>query len=223
MSSGNHPRRVDLVCFDVDGTLVKHPENKVIWQVLNRRFLGDDSVNAERFARYRSGEITYEEWVALDVGEWQRLGVTRDQVVDAIGELHLVTGARETLSILQERGYKLAVISGTLDISLDTLFPDHPFADVFCNRIYFGEDGLISGWRATPYDMEGKAEALKMIAEREGIALERCAFVGDHRNDLAAAQVAGLAIAFDPKSPELEAVADVVIRSADLQDILPLL
>lgn len=223
MSPGKTQRRVDLVCFDVDGTLIKHPENKVVWQVLNQRFLGDDSVNADRFARYRSGEITYAEWVALDVGEWQRLGVTREQMVDALGELRLVTGARETLSVLKERGYKLAVISGTLDISLETLFPDHPFADVFCNRIHFGEDGHITGWTATPYDMEGKAQALKMIAAREGFPLERCAFVGDHHNDLAAAQVAGLAIAFDPKSPELEEVADAVIRSADLQDILPFL
>ena len=92
MSPGDPQRRVDLVCFDVDGTLIKHPEDKVIWQVLNRRFLGDDSVNMDRFARYRSGEITYAEWVALDVGEWQRLGVTREQVVDAVGELRLVTG-----------------------------------------------------------------------------------------------------------------------------------
>jgi len=223
MSPGDPQRRVDLVCFDVDGTLIKHPEDKVIWQVLNRAFLGDDSVNTNRFARYRAGEITYAEWVALDVGEWQRLGVTRQQMVDALGDLRLVTGARETLSILQERGYKLAVISGTLDISLDTLFPDHPFADVFCNRVHFGEDGRITGWSATPYDMEGKAHALEMIAKREGLPLERCAFVGDHRNDLAAAQIAGLAIAFDPKSPELEAIADAIIRSADLQDILPLL
>jgi HAD superfamily phosphoserine phosphatase-like hydrolase len=216
-------RRVDLVCFDVDGTLVKHPENKVIWQVLNQRFLGDDSVNIQRFQAYRSGEITYAQWVDLDVGEWQKLGVTRDQVVDAIGELRLVEGARETLDVLQERGYKLAVISGTLDIGLDTLFPDHPFDDVFCNRIEFGDDGFISGWQATPYDMEGKARALRMIADREELPLERCAFVGDHHNDLDAARAAGLAIAFDPKSPELIEAADAVVRSHDLQDILPFL
>ena len=136
-------RRVDLVCFDVDGTLVEHPEHKVVWQVINRRFLGDDGVNTERFKRYRSGEITYAEWVDLDVGEWQKLGLTRDQLVDALGELRLVDGARETLQILKERGYKLAVTSGTINISLETLFPDHPFDDVFCNRIRFQRTNVV--------------------------------------------------------------------------------
>ncbi len=213
-------RRVDLICFDVDGTLVQHPEEKVVWQVLNRRFLGSDGVNRERYLRYRSGEISYADWVALDVGDWQRQGVTRDQVVGALGELRLVDGARETLEALKARGHKLGVISGTLDINLETLFPDHPFDDVFCNRIRFGADGRIEGWEATPYDMEGKAHALAMIAEREGLPLSRCAFVGDHRNDLDAARAAGLSIAFNPKSAELEEVADVVIRGSDLRQIL---
>jgi phosphoserine phosphatase len=213
-------RKLDLVCFDVDGTLVEHPEGKVVWQVLNRRFLGDDAVNRRRYEMYRSGTITYAEWVALDVGEWQKLGVTRGEVVEALDELRLVTGARETLDELRDRGYKLSVISGTLDINLETLFPDHPFDDVFCNRIRFGEDGLITGWEATPYDMEGKAHALELIARRENVPLERCAFVGDHRNDLSAARVAGFSIAFNPKSPELEEVADQVVRSRDLRDLL---
>ena len=134
-------RPYDLVCFDVDGTLIEHPEHKVVWQILNRRFLGSDSVNKERYSLYSSGEISYSDWVAMDIGDWQRRGVTRDQVVAALGELRLVDGARTTLEELKARGYKLAVISGTLDISLETLFPDHPFDDVFCNKIRFGGDG----------------------------------------------------------------------------------
>jgi len=214
-------RRFDLICFDVDGTLVEHPEEKVVWQVLNLRFLGQDAVNDERYHLYRAGKLAYADWVALDVGDWQKLGVTRDQVEAAlVDELRLVDGARETLGSLKDRGHKLGVISGTLDISLDTLFPDHPFDDVFCNRIFFGEDGRIVGWEATPYDMDGKALALEMIADREGVPLSRCVFVGDHRNDVAAARAAGLSIAFNPKSDELEKVADVVIRDRDLRRIL---
>ncbi len=146
-----------------------------------------------------------------------------ESIQPTLVELRLVDGARETLTTLKERGHKLGVISGTLDISLDTLFPDHPFDDVFCNRIRFGKDGRISGWEATPYDMEGKAHALEMIAKREGLPLSRCAFIGDHGNDVAAARAAGLSIAFNPKSPELEEVADVIVRSTDLRRILEVL
>jgi phosphoserine phosphatase len=214
-------RRFDLVCFDVDGTLVTHPQGKVVWQILNERFVGTDRVNEERYARYVSGEITYAEWVALDIGDWRRAGARRVEVVEQIGSLRLVDGARETLRALKEAGSRLAVISGTLDVCLDVLFPDHPFDEVFTNRIRFEEDGSIAGWEATPFDMDGKARALEAIAEREGIPLARTAFVGDHANDVAAARRAGFSVAFNPRSEELAAAASVVVHDDDLRALLP--
>jgi phosphoserine phosphatase len=211
----------DLVAFDVDGTLVEHPEEKTVWEVLNRRFTGGDDQNRERYERYREGRLSYSDWVALDIDSWRRAGATRHEMIAALGPLQLVEGARTTLTALKSHGIRLAVISGTLDILLEALFPDHPFDEVYANKIAFDDGGRISGWLATPFDMEGKAVALRAIALREGIPLSRCAFVGDHANDVAAARLAGLALAFNPKDPELEAVAGVVVRSRDLRDILP--
>ena len=31
---------VDLVAFDVDGTLIREPDGLTVWEVLNRKFLG---------------------------------------------------------------------------------------------------------------------------------------------------------------------------------------
>lgn len=214
-------RRFDLVCFDVDGTLIVHPEQKVVWQLLNRRFLGDDGVNEERLKDYLDGRMTYEEWVALDVGGWIHAGATREQMIGALSELELVPGARETVGTLKGQGCLLAVISGTLDLCLDAFFPDHPFDEVFTNRVTFDGTGRLSGFEATPFDMEGKAHALRSICEREGISPERCAFVGDHLNDVAAAREAGFSVAFNPKSPRLEEVASVVVRDRDLRAVLP--
>ena len=115
------------------------------------------------------------------------------------------------------------MISGTLDFVLDALFPDHPFDEVYCNRVVFDDAGRIDHWHATPFDMGGKAVALRAIASREGIPLARCAFVGDHANDLDAARLAGFAIAFNPKDAQLEAAAGAVVRSRDLRDVLPYL
>ena len=214
-------RRFDLVSFDVDGTLVRHPEDKTVWEVLNHRFTGSDDQNALRWDLYNRGKLSYAEWVALDIASWRDAGATRDAITSAFGDLTLVDGARETLRELKSHGARLAVVSGTLDLLLDTLFPDHPFDKVYTNRIVFDSEGLISHWHATPFDMDGKGVALRSIALREDLPLARCAFVGDHANDLAAARLAGFSIAFNPKSAELEAVASAVVRSRDLRDILP--
>ena len=214
-------RRYDLVAFDVDGTLVHHPEEKTIWEVLNRRFTGADDQNAVRWELYKQGRLSYAEWVALDVEGWQRAGATRETMIEGMEGLHLVAGARETLGTLKSAGMRLAVISGTLDLLLDAVFPDHPFDEVYTNRVAFDSEGRIASWQATPFDMDGKGVAFRAIAMREEIPLSRCAFVGDHANDLAAARLAGLAVAFNPKSAELEASSHAVVRSNDLRDILP--
>jgi len=216
-------KRFDLVAFDVDGTLVEHPEGKTVWQVLNEALTGSGDQNRERLAMYHAGTLSYADWVSLDVGAWRDVGATRDALVAAFGPLRLVDGARETMDALKHEGARLAVISGTLDLLLDTLFPDHPFDDVYTNRLTFDQAGKIASWWATPFDMDGKAEALRAIARREEVPLSRCAFVGDHSNDLSAARIAGFTVAFNPKCRELEEIAGAVVRSPDLRAVLPFL
>ncbi len=214
-------RAFDLVAFDVDGTLVRGPGDRTVWEVLNERFTGRSDWNEQRFALYRAGKLSYAEWVALDIGGWRDAGARRDDLFAAFALLELVPGTREALAALAAVGHRLVVISGTLDVMLDHLLPDSPFHEVHATRIEFDGSGRISGWHATPHDMEGKALLLREIAEREGIPLSRCAFVGDSSNDVWIARQAGLAIAFNPKSAELEQAAHVVLRGSDLRMILP--
>lgn len=212
-----------LIAFDVDGTLIDCPTRQVIWQLLNCHFGGDPTVNARHFAAYMRGEMTYAEWVALDVELWRRAGATREDIIEVITkQLTPVTGAQETLLALKERGYKLAVISGTLDLTLEILFPNHPFSEVYTNRLWFDAQGHIAGWEATPYDMEGKAQALREIAARWQVPLEQTVFVGDNINDLQVMKIAGLAVAFEPKDPKVAQAAHQVLLK-DMQGLLKLL
>jgi HAD superfamily phosphoserine phosphatase-like hydrolase len=214
-------RRFDLIAFDIDGTLVREPQDRTVWEVLNERFTGRADHNEKRFALYRAGKLSYAEWVELDVTGWRDAGATRDELVEAFAPLQLVEGTRQTLERLKATGCRLVVISGTLDLMLNTLLPDSPFDEIYSNHIGFDDDGRISHWRATPFDMEGKAQVLRAVAMRHGIALTRCAYVGDSGNDVWVARTAGFTVAFNPKSPELEQVADVSVRAEDLGAILP--
>ena len=214
-------RAFDLVAFDVDGTLVESPRGMTVWEVLNERFVGSAAINRRRYEQFKRGELTYSEWVALDVAGWRAAGATKRQIIAALAPLNLVRGTRETMNALKERGLRLIVISGTLELMLETLYADHPFDEIFANRIGFDERGNISHWEATPYDNKGKAGALRSVAQRHGIPLSRCAFVGDSGNDVWIAREAGFAVAVNPRSTELEQLADAVVRSEDLRAILP--
>jgi HAD superfamily phosphoserine phosphatase-like hydrolase len=217
-------RPFDIVAFDVDGTLVHGPNGFTVWEVLNQHFTGVPEVNRERYALYLAGKLSYAEWVALDISGWQQAGATREQIVAAFAPLSLVPGAHETLRALKARGVRLVVISGTLDLMLRTVLPDPDlFDEVYANHIGFGADGRISHWTATPFDMAGKAQALRAVAVREGVPLSRCAFVGDSGNDVWVARAAGYTVAFNPKSEELVQVADSVVEGNDLCAVLPYL
>jgi phosphoserine phosphatase len=213
-------KNFDLIGFDVDGTLVRHPTGRVIWEVLNLRYGGSEEINRDRYDSYHRGDLAYDKWVELDIGGWQAAGATRDEILESVDEFELVGGAWETVHELKKRGFKLAVISGTLDILLDHLFPDHPFDEVYTNKIFFNGDGTVESWRATPFDGHGKPRALRDIAERHGVPLSRSAFVGDGENDVPLLDVSGFFVAYQPKSTTLETRADVVIRDDGLHALL---
>ena len=132
---------IDLIAFDVDGTLVRHPSGRVIWEVLNLRYGTSEAINKRRYEMFRKGEITYERWVEMDVTGWIEGGATRDEIMESVAEFDLIDGAHEAVHKLKDQGFKLAVISGTIDVVLDGLFPDHPFEDVYTNHVYFDDEG----------------------------------------------------------------------------------
>lgn len=216
-------RAYDLVCFDVDGTLVRHPSGQVIWEILNLKFGGSREINRFRYQMYCEGKLSYERWVKLDVSGWIGRGATREEIVESVREFSLFDGARETVHELKRRGLALGVISGTLDIVLDTLFPDHPFDEVYTNRIFFDGQGKLSAWKATRFDTHGKPDALRDMAERHGVPLSRTAFVGDGENDIPLLGVAGCFVAFRPRSRELAERADVVLADGELKKLLDVL
>ena len=204
----------------MDGTLVEHPEQLVIWQLLNRRFLGDLEVSDQRYVDFMGGKFDYDAWVALDVSDWIANGARREEMVEQVRELRIIPGAHEVLAELKKRGYRLAVISGTLDLVIEEFFPEHPFEAIYTNKLVFDRSGKLKGWEATRYDMEGKARALESLAKRFHLSLSECAFVGDHENDVAVATAAGFSVGFNPKTPKLEAVVDRVVRSDSLLPVL---
>ena len=209
-----------LVCFDVDGTLVDNI--KFSWQVFHDYFETDSHKREDAKNAFFSGKITYKQWAEHDISLWKEGNAKKQDFFMAMKDLKLMNGAMETLKELKKNKIKLAIISGSLSIILERFIPNYEefFDDVFLSRIYFGEDGYITEIDATEYDMDGKALALKKIADKEKIKLSECVFIGDYLNDLKIMQEAGLGIAFNCIHDELKQVADVVIEKKDLREVL---
>lgn len=207
-----------MICFDVDGTLID--ETIYIWVTLHDAFGIPLSVRKKHQEAYLSGIITYAEWFGLDLLEWQKSGKRKSDLVQVIGKLKPMNGALKTVTELRKRGYVVTVVSGSLDLVLNTVLPQMSFDEILINKILFDKKGRILGGIPTPYDVEKKALGLEKLARQYGFKSEECVFVGDNENDLHIAGKAGFSIAFNVKSQKLAEISDIVITEKDLRAIL---
>ncbi len=211
-----------FVLFDLDGTLVQG--TIYVWQSLHDHFGTDRKRRQKAREDFFSGRITYENWFRHDLELLREAGATRQRMVEMIQRhMWLTPGTRDTIAHLREFGVKVGILSGSLDLVLDVLLPDLSLDEVLINRITFHQDGTIAGGTPTPYDLEHKATGLLHLAAKHGLSPEDFVFVGDNDNDLAVARIAGLAVAFRPKSARLRDAVHQVIEDADLTALLPLL
>ncbi|MCA9523372.1 MAG: HAD family phosphatase [Myxococcales bacterium] len=214
-------RSFRLVCFDLDGTLAEG--TTFIWQTLHDHFGTDPERRRALHEAYFAGNLSYEGWFLGDIEMLLAAGADRAGIFEAIDAVRPMPGAHEVIETLRERGCHVVVISGSLNVVVEKLFPENPFSAVLINRIGFDADGALSDWSATRYDVERKADGLELLAERFAVPLAETVFVGDNYNDLTIASLAGLSIAFNCKSEKLAAIADHVVVERDLRAILPLI
>jgi len=209
-----------LVCFDLDGTLIEN--TTYIWKTLHEKFNTDKKKRKEALDDFFAGRLSYHDWAVHDVNMWIKQGLRREDFMKALSHLKAVKKAYDTIIRLKDIGFKTAIISGSLDVALEGVFPDFMkiFDDIYINRLHFDDKGLLTGITPTPYDFSNKATALIQLAKKESITLKETVFIGDHDNDIEIAKKAGLSIAFNPKSEKLKNVSDIIIEENDLSLIL---
>ncbi len=210
-----------LICFDLDGTLVD--ETIYIWSTFHEHFQTDRDKRVRAKEDFYAGRISYDEWFANDLELLADSGADRVAMTSLIEGLPPMPGALETVQTLSRRGHKVAIISGSVDLVVQTVFPSLHFDYVLINKLFFDETGQLSGGEPTPYDIDRKADGLRALAAREGLEASQVAFVGDNENDVAVARAAGRAIAFNCKSDDLARAAYTVVEEHDLRAVLPLL
>jgi phosphoserine phosphatase len=104
-------------------------------------------------------------------------------------------GTIGTLKQVKRRGYKLSIISGSLNIVLEYVLPNYKDyfneEDILTNKLFFDSRGKIKNAKWTKFDEENKVKGLRLIAKKEGITTRECIFIGDHINDIHIAKEAG--------------------------------
>jgi len=204
-----------MVCFDMDSTLI---QAECIDALAAAAGVGDQ-VSAVTAAAM-NGEIPFGESLS------RRLALLRGLPVSILEEiaagLPLTDGVERVIGALRTVGFKTAILSGGFTFFGERLQRQLGIDYMFANELEI-EDGRLTGRVVgTVVDAERKASLVRMLAEREGIALEQVVAVGDGANDLPMLEAAGLGIAFHAR-PTVRASAEHSISSGGLDGILYLM
>ncbi|SCM55822.1 Phosphoserine phosphatase [Methanothermobacter wolfeii] len=205
---------IKLVVFDLDNVII---DAEAIDEI--GKLAGVEEEVMEITEKAMQGDIDFETSIKERV---QLLKGTSVEEIKSVAEkLPLMEGAEETIKALKEKGYRVAVISGSFDLVAEPLKDKLGLDYLFCNRLH-EEDGVLTGEVSGPLVENSKYDVLCSILEEEGITHKECVAVGDGANDISMIEAVRLGIAFNAK-PALKKKADAVVEKKDLREILPII
>ena len=201
-------RRIELVVFDLDGTLVRYHgvEFESSWGAIAAA-AGVREESERLLAEYLPRRDAYRRWVEEDAA--LLAGVPVSQVAAQIFPPPYARGVREAMDRLRGK-YRLGILSSGVDLVADYVKADLGLDFAFANRLLV-EDGRFTGESELVVDLWSKDEVMRRIAAEYRVRLEEICFVGDHVNDIPVMRIVGLSIAMNSKDDDLSRIADYVI------------
>ena len=204
-----------LCVMDVDGTLI-------LEEVID--FLGREVGREEEIAQLTSqamrGELDFESSLRKRVSLLEGLPVSVfDKVFNTI---HLTSNAQEFISILQNNGILVGLVSGGFTPIVERLAKSLDIAYFSANQLEV-KDGLLTGKLVGQIiSPEVKKDTLEQWRKELKLSKERTIAIGDGANDLFMLKSAGLGIAFCAKEVLKQEIPNHVDKR-DFLEVLPLI
>lgn len=208
-----------LIVFDLNKTLIH--ENS--WLELNMAMGVTPEEDAQLVAWGEEGVITDAQGQAILCAIYQKRGsLTRDAIEQVLGGYTYLANARETIRSLQARGYRIALLSGSMDLLVQKVATELGI-DIYAanNEFIFDENNILSSIKTIDNESSYKATQLKNICEDLGVAPTDCICIGDGGNDLKIFELTGLGVTFASSDSHIRQAAKYTIEA--LPDLLKII
>lgn len=204
-----------LCVMDVDGTLILEE----VIDLLGRE-VGREEEIAQLTSQAMRGELDFESSLRDRVSFLEGLPVSVfDNVFNTI---HLSPNAQEFISILQQNGILVGLVSGGFTPIVERLAKFLGIAYFSANQLEV-KDGLLTGKLVGQIiSPKVKKETLEQWREELKLSKERTIAIGDGANDLLMLKSAGLGIAFCAKEVLKQEIPNHVDKR-DFLEVLPLI
>jgi HAD superfamily phosphoserine phosphatase-like hydrolase len=174
--------RFTTVIFDVDGTLT--PQTS--WEALTEALGCPVKHLRSIYLNHKNGEIDSVTAERQVLELWCRTGPpTRDELLDIFSSFPMRPEAGELIGWLKDRGYKLCIISGSMDLYVYSIALRLGVTEYFFNtELVFNEREKLVDLNYHLNQSNKKVEQLKQYLGQHKIALHEVAVVGNGANDI---------------------------------------
>lgn len=194
-----------LICFDVDGTLV---DNKTSWLTLTQGLGCSIPQVLSIYDRVMQGRISFAEGEKLVTQLYRSTGkATKDNIQKIFDKEVLKPGAVEITRFLKNKGYAIWLISGAIDIYVESIAAKVGADGFFASAsLEFDKDEILSNINYGGNQSVWKAQMVRELAGKFGLAPSDIIFVGDSENDISAFELTGKGVAVQPYDERLDKV-----------------
>ena len=187
---GEIPVAVGLVCFDMDGTLVKMESINSL-----AKEFGKGAEMEKLTLQAMRGEVDFRENFIGRIRMLAGLPVTVVQKLAA--EMPCAEGLEKLMHNLRCKNIRTAIITGNFNLFGEALKERFGFDYIFTTEPEI-EDGLLTGEIAGDIiDSNAKETIMKKLCAQLDIPLENTVAVGDGANDLPMLSAAGVAVVYN--------------------------
>lgn len=218
MNRNQNTKPIKLIGFDLNKTLIK--ENS--WLNLNTALGLSKEKDEELLDEYNKGEISYKEWQKMLLKVYKESGRHNyKNILSIIGQYSYMPYAKEVIQYLQNNGYIIAIISGSIDLLVDVVAKDLNIEYARANNLFiFNELGYLDDIVViAERDDIAKLHLFATLCAKLEINLDECAFVGDEKNDLEIFKKVGKGVTFYKSEINL----DSLVRIGNLEELMNIL
>jgi len=187
-------KEIKLICFDLNKTLIK--ENS--WLRLNLA-MGVTAKEDEVILNLsREGIFSYREGQDILGRIYKKRGdISKKNIERVLFDYNYFPGVKIVIKYLKDRGYKLALVSGAMDLLVDKVAVELGI-DFYkaANRMVFDKNNNLVKIRAKQEEAVAKLSFLNIFCRQEKIKMSECACVGDSENDSQIFKASGHGVAF---------------------------
>ncbi len=213
-------KNIKAVVFDLDGTLT----DGVSWLSLTRGLGASVQQHSTIFKDLKEGKTTYTYAKKALVELWQATGkATKSNLEELFQGWPIKDEARDIITWLNQNGYVICLISGSVDTYTKILADRLNIHNYFANtKLIFNEDGELIDFNYELRQAQKKLEQFNIFCQQQKLTPEECLIVGDGDNEIDLFKATGNGVLLGNKDDvELKAATWKKIDSLnEIKDIL---